>query len=136
MSGCLFCEIVARERPAHILWESEDVIVFLALDGGPMVVPKPHIENLYELDDRHAAAVLQAATRVARALKAGLGCEGVNLVQSNEAAAGQDVFHFHLHVRPRWRGDDVVLAWDTRTIADERKVEIASQLKPYLTATR
>ena len=105
----IFTRIVNREVPAHILHEDARVIVFLSLENHPLVVPKAPVRDIFALDDETAAAVMQTAVRVARALRDALGCDGVYLSQANGAAAGQDVFHFHLHVYPRWRGDGMLV---------------------------
>lgn len=64
------------------------------------------------MDDHAGAVVMKAAIKISKAVKIGLKCDGVNLVQANEVAASQDVFHFYLHVKPRWKNDNVVLSWD------------------------
>ena len=98
----MFCRIIRGELPAFVLAQTNDLIVFVSKNNHPMVVPKRHAPDIYTLDEATAAAILPMAKRVARALKAALACEGVYLTQANEPAAGQDVFHFHLHVYPRW----------------------------------
>jgi histidine triad (HIT) family protein len=103
---CIFCKIIARRAPAHILDENDAVIVFLSLENHPLVVPKAHIPDIYTLPEDSGAAIMAEAVKVARAVKEALHCDGVYLTQSNEPAAGQDVFHFHLHVYPVW-GDQV-----------------------------
>lgn len=114
MDDCIFCRIIARQAPAYILHEDDRVIVFLSLENHPLVVTKAHIPDIYTLDDDAAAAIMQTATRIARAVKAGLRCDGVYLTQANGPAAGQDVFHFHLHVHPRWHGDGIRVSWPPR----------------------
>ena len=105
MEGCIFCRIIARQAPASVIDETDRVIVFLSLEHHPLVVPKAHIPDIYTLDDASGAAIMRETIAIARAVKAGLGCDGVFLAQANEPAAGQDVFHFHLHAYPRWLGD-------------------------------
>jgi histidine triad (HIT) family protein len=105
----VFTRIIDRELPAYILHEDERVIVLLSLENHPLVVPKVPVRDIYGLDDATAAAIMQTAVRVARALKRALGCDGVYLSQANGAAAGQDVFHFHLHLYPRWHGDGMTV---------------------------
>ena len=105
MDDCIFCRIIDRRAPAYVIHEDDRVIVFLSLENHPLVVPKAHIPDIYTLDDDTATAIMQTAVRVARAVKAGLRCDGAYLAQANEPAAGQDVFHFHLHIYPRWHGD-------------------------------
>lgn len=68
------------------------------MEGHPLIVPKPHFADVFELDEIYAATVMQAAVRVAKATKIATQCDGINLVQSNGTAAGQDLFHFHLHI--------------------------------------
>lgn len=130
MNDCIFCKIIKRETPARIIDDSDDVIVFLSFENHPLIVPKKHIPNIYSMDDESASAVMIEAVKIANAVKKGLNCEGVNLIQANEKAAQQDVFHFHLHVKPRWTGDEVVLKWNTeknsektldRTLEDIKK---------------
>ena len=117
MDECIFCKIIKREAPAYILDESEEILAFLSLENHPLIVPKKHIPDIYTLDDEAAAAVMIEAVKIARAVKKGLGCDGINLVQANEPAAQQDVFHFHLHIKPRWQQDSVLLRWDTQPVS-------------------
>ena len=76
-----------------------------------LVVPRAHIENIYDLSPEDAAHIFQATVKIARAIRAASGCDGLNLVQSNGHTAGQDVFHFHLHLVPRFYNDSVILSW-------------------------
>lgn len=119
MDDCIFCRIIAREAPAYLLHEDTRVIVFLSLENHPLVVPKAHIADIYALDDETAAAIMHVSIRMARALKSGLACDGVYLSQANGAAAGQDVFHYHLHLWPRWHGDGIRLQVPPETVTDE-----------------
>jgi histidine triad (HIT) family protein len=76
MEGCIFCRIVSRQVPAHIIDETDSVITFLSLENHPLVVPKAHIPNIYGLDDALGGAVMREAIAIAKAVKAGLGCDG------------------------------------------------------------
>lgn len=129
----IFSEIIAGERPAHVLCRGGRTIVFLSLEGHPLVVPLAHVERLDELDDETGREMFQMAKQVARALREATQCEGINLVLSDGAAAGQDVFHLHLHVKPRWRGDDVRLEWNTDTVEDNTRAALAADLRKHLT---
>ncbi len=115
MTDCVFCRIVARQIPASIVWEDELTLAFMDIGsvnpGHVLVACKPHAENIFGLDERHAAAVFQATARVARALDKAFAPQGVTLYQANGRAAGQTVFHFHIHVVPRHEGDGMALAW-------------------------
>lgn len=128
MNSCLFCKIISREAPAHIIDEDEDVIVFLSLENHPLIVPKKHFVDIHSLDAQCAGAVMIEAVKISQALKAATKCNGINLVQANGAAAGQDVFHFHLHVKPRWKNDGVVLGWNTNTESEAKRQELAERL--------
>jgi diadenosine tetraphosphate (Ap4A) HIT family hydrolase len=110
MHDCIFCQIIAHTAPADVIAENPDTVVFLSLDGHPLVVTRDHIPDIAGLDPRTAAAVMREAARIAGAVKRGLRCDGISLAQANGAAAGQDVFHFHLHVHPRW----AARPWDDR----------------------
>ena len=105
--NCIFCRIIHHQAPAYVVTEDEHIIVFLSRENHPLVVPKRHIPNIYTLDDATGAYIMSAAIQIARAVKLGLACEGIYLTQANEPAAGQDVFHFHLHIYPRWHAVNV-----------------------------
>ncbi len=119
---CVFCRIVQRQAPACIISEDEQVISFLSLENHPLIVPKRHIPDIYSLDEATGAHIMSAAIEVARAVKEGLACEGIYLTQANEPAAGQDVFHFHLHIVPRFVNDAITLAWDN-TVAERARLD-------------
>jgi histidine triad (HIT) family protein len=129
MKNCIFCKIAQHELPSHIVYEDDRVIVFMSLENHPMVVPKKHFTDVYELDDEYASAIMQTAVRVASATKKATSCDGINLSQANGKVAGQDVFHFHLHIKPRFESDGIVLNWNTETVADEKRAERGNQIK-------
>ena len=107
---CIFCEIVAGRADASVVYEDDHVIAFLDLfpvnEGHTLVVPKTHATYLNDMDAETGMRVFAAAQRLAQAVRdSGVRCEGVNLVLADGAAAGQEVFHVHLHVLPRYAGD-------------------------------
>jgi histidine triad (HIT) family protein len=112
---CIFCKIVAGELPATIVDEDERTIAFMDINpatrGHVLVVPRAHAADLLEIDAPELAAASAAAQRVARRLKERLGADGVNVINSCGAVAWQTVFHFHLHVIPRYRDDPLRLPW-------------------------
>lgn len=112
---CLFCKIVAGELPAHKLYEDERVLAFLDIqpgaEGHALVIPKDHATGFLDLEDETRDAIFAAARRIAPALIEETGAEGLNLHQSNGEAAGQVIFHFHLHLLPRRRGDGLRSPW-------------------------
>ena len=130
--GCIFCDFLNRNAPGHWIYEDRHVAGLLSLEEHPLIVPKPHFADVFELDEIHAAAVMQAAVRVAKATKIATQCDGINLVQSNGAAAGQDVFHFHLHIKPRFQHDDVKMSWDARAIDDEIRTKTSAAITQQL----
>jgi histidine triad (HIT) family protein len=112
---CIFCKIVAGELPARIIDEDERTIAFMdiapATRGHALVVPRSHAPDLLAIDTEDLCAASVAAQRLARRMKERLGADGVNLVNSCGAAAWQTVFHFHIHVIPRYVGDPLRLPW-------------------------
>lgn len=121
---CVFCEIVAGRAAADVVYDDARVIAFMdlnpATDGHVLVVPRSHVRGILELADDDAAAVMQAAARVARGINAALQPDGFSLFQSNEEAGGQDVFHLHLHVVPRWLDDPLVEPWGRQVATGDR----------------
>jgi histidine triad (HIT) family protein len=132
--SCIFCQIAGGHSPSYKLWQNADVLVILSLEGHPLVMPKKHLASLNDLDDETGAAMMRAAKWVARALRINTDCEGVNLILSDGSAAGQDVFHLHLHVKPRWKGDGVILTWDTSTAPIAKRSRLAEALSAQMDA--
>ena len=112
---CIFCKIVAGEIPARKVDEDDRTIAFLDINPGThghaLVIPKEHARDLLELEPDELAAVMQAAQRLAKRMPEALGAEGVNLINSCGAVAWQTVFHFHVHVIPRYSYDTARLPW-------------------------
>lgn len=131
---CIFCEIIAGREPGHMLLAGKHVCSFLSLEGHPLVVPFKHVSGLEDLDDETCAEILQTAKRLAIAVRAATECEGINLVLSDGAAAGQDVFHLHLHVKPRWAGDTATFQWDTRAMPSDARTELSASIRSHLCA--
>ena len=129
---CIFCKLANGVIPTNSLYE--DDVVKVIFDAGPassghvLILPKEHFDNVYALDDDTAAHVFQVAVKVAKALKEGLNLEGLNIVQNNGEIAGQTVFHFHLHMIPRYKGDEVGLGWKMGELTEEDKQDILSKL--------
>ncbi len=114
-NNCIFCRIVAGEIPSAAVYEDEDFKVIMdispAAKGHAVILPKRHCANLYELDDDTASKALIVARKVAKAIREELKCDGINLLQNNGEAAGQSVFHFHIHLIPRYNNDTVNMSW-------------------------
>jgi len=126
--NCIFCKIANGIIPSATLYEDDDFRVILDLGPGAkghaLIIPKVHAANLFELPDDVAARVLIVAKQVAAKLKDGLHADGINLVQNNGEAAGQSVFHFHVHVIPRYENDTVNIKWPHGELTEEDKNEI------------
>ena len=101
-SDCVFCKIIEGKIPGRIIEQNADAIVFVSLENHPLVVTRKHIEDIFSLTDELGAAVMREAIRIAKAMRTALNPDGIHLAQSNGAAAGQEVFHYHLHLYPRW----------------------------------
>jgi histidine triad (HIT) family protein len=112
---CLFCKIVAGEIPATIVAEDERTLAFMDINpatrGHALVIPREHAADVFAIDPADLQAVALAAQRLARRAREQLGADGVNLLNSSGPAAWQTVFHFHLHVIPRYDGDPLRLPW-------------------------
>ena len=112
---CLFCKIVAGEIPATIVAEDERTIAFMDINpatrGHALVIPRAHAADVFAIDPDDLQAVVVVAQRLAQRAREVLGAEGVNLLNSSGRAAWQTVFHFHLHVIPRYDGDPLRLPW-------------------------
>jgi histidine triad (HIT) family protein len=110
--NCIFCAIAAKRAPAALVYENEQAMAFLDIhpitEGHILVIPKLHCRNLFDFNDADAQAVMQAARVSARALRAAVNADGMNMFQSSERAAGQDVFHFHFHLLPRFQDDKLM----------------------------
>lgn len=110
MSDCLFCKIVAGEIPSSKVYEDDQVLAFLDITqvtkGHTLVIPKAHFRNILDLTDEAAVELFARVPKIARHLQEKLGANGVNLINNNEPAAGQTVFHTHLHLLPRFDDTD------------------------------
>ena len=105
---CIFCRIVAGTARSHPIWEDRETLAFMDLSplatGHVLVIPKPHWENLFEIPAPALAAVMDTAKRVAHAIRATIAPPGLGVYQVNGRAAGQTVFHYHVHLIPRYEG--------------------------------
>ncbi len=112
---CIFCKLANGDIPVEPVYE--DDIVKVIFDASPasrghlLIIPKEHVSNIYELDDNLAAHIFKTAVKLAKALNAVCDYDGLNVLQNNGEAAGQTVFHFHMHLIPRYKGDTVNVCW-------------------------
>ena len=132
MEECIFCKIAVGEAPAAMVYEDEHTMAFMDIGqvnpGHVIVAVKPHIQDIYTLTDEMAARFFQTAARIARAVKEAMQPEGVTLLQANEAAGFQTVFHLHLHVLPRHTDDGVNLTWPAKNPGMDELDRLAQQV--------
>ena len=133
---CIFCKIANGEIPSKTLYEDEDFRVILDLGpatrGHALILPKEHADNLYELPEDTAAKTFVLAKKMATKMAEKLQCDGLNIVQNNGEAAGQTVFHFHMHIIPRYKNDTVNVTWKQNE-ADAAVIEdIKKKVSAYL----
>ena len=135
MENCIFCKIANGEITSATLYEDEDFRVILDLGpaskGHALILPKTHAANIYEISDEIAAKAMVLAKKMASKLTEVLNCDGFNIVQNNGEAAGQTVFHFHMHLIPRYKNDGVGIQWKPGTLTDEVKAEILEKVKKH-----
>ncbi|OUC99284.1 HIT family protein [Streptosporangium minutum] len=138
MRVCPFCEIIAGRAEASVVYDDDTVVAILDLNpatvGHVLVIPRVHVAGLADADDAVGAAIWRTARRVSVALRAsGLRCDGVRLSLADGEAAGQDVFHLHLHVVPRYPGDGVVVTADWKKRSRELLDQDAALIREALT---
>ncbi len=136
MSDCIFCMLAGGEIPTATLYENDEFRVIL--DAGPaskghaLVLPKAHYANLYEMPEDLTGRAFILAKKMAGVLTEAMHCQGFNIVQNNGLTAGQTVFHFHIHLIPRYEGEAPILAWVPGTLTDEMKAEILAAVKEVM----
>ena len=112
---CIFCKIANGEIPSATVYEDSVCRVILDVNpankGHALIIPKEHFDDIYSIDAETAAKIFTIATEVAKAQKAELNPDGLNILQNNGEAAGQTVFHFHMHLVPRYIKDNVTMTW-------------------------
>ena len=115
MADCIFCKIVAGELPAAVVASDERALAFLDINpatrGHTLVIPRAHVQDIHEIDTDDLAAATALAQTIAGRARERLGADGVNLLHSSGSAAWQTVFHFHIHVIPRYLGAPLRLPW-------------------------
>ena len=132
---CIFCKIAAGEIPARTIYEDNEFRVILdaspASKGHALILPKEHYANIYEIDEEIIAKAAKLAKRLAAHMTETLGCDGFNIVQNNGEVAGQTVFHFHMHLIPRYKEmkNDDILHWTHEVLTDEEQDEICAKLQ-------
>ena len=133
--NCIFCKLANKDIPTNIIYEDDRFTVILdaspATKGHALILPKNHAANIYELPDEDASAVFVLAKKLATKMTEILHCDGFNIVQNNGELAGQTVFHFHMHLIPRYLndGNQDKLTWNHAEFTPEEIAEIAAELR-------
>ncbi|MBQ7371209.1 MAG: HIT family protein [Blautia sp.] len=133
MDNCIFCKIANGQIPSATLYEDEEFRVILDLNpaskGHALILPKSHAANVCELAEETAGKAMILAKRMVSKMTDTLNCDGFNILQNNGETAGQTVFHFHMHLIPRYQGDQVQVGWKPGTLTDEVKEEILAKVR-------
>lgn len=110
MDNCIFCQIIAGKIPSSKVYEDDQVLAFLDITqttpGHTLLIPKQHVKNLLEMSDETASSLFARLPKVARGVQKATGASGMNIINNNEAIAGQSVFHAHVHLVPRYSSED------------------------------
>ena len=130
--NCIFCKLANGEIPSKTLFEDDEFRVILdlgpAAKGHALILPKDHYANLYELPEETTSKVMLLAKKMAVQMTDKLKCDGFNLVQNNGEVAGQTVFHFHMHLIPRYKNDNQTIGWKPGEPSQEELEEIRTQI--------
>ncbi len=134
-ADCVFCQIVRGEKPASVVYEDEETLAFMDINQGVkghlLVIPKEHYVDITDIPPEVAAAVTKTTVKIAPALKQAMGADGISVWQANGWAAGQRVFHYHVHLFPRYEGDGLPLH-KSKIASREELDRIAAQIRKYL----
>lgn len=129
---CIFCKLANGDIPTNSIYEDDDFKVILdaapATKGHCLILPKEHFEDLLEADETVLAKALPLAKKIAKRQKEVLGADGVNILQNNGPLAGQTVFHLHIHIVPRYEGEEEILTWGHQEFSEEETKEIQKAL--------
>ncbi|MCR4740500.1 MAG: HIT family protein [Lachnospiraceae bacterium] len=130
---CIFCKLANGDIPTNMVYEDEEFSVIMdaspATKGHCLILPKDHFADIYEIDEETEGKAFKLAKKMAASLTGKLGCDGFNIVQNNGEAAGQTVFHFHIHLIPRYKNDGQHIAWKPTKPSKEEQAEILDRIK-------
>lgn len=135
-NNCIFCSIIGKEISSTTIYENEWVKAIMDISpankGHVILISKQHCENIFDLEEEAAGEIFIVAKKVAVLLKEELKCDGINILQNNGKAAGQTVFHFHIHIIPRYDDDKVTIDWDHLSYQEGELKELGERLKEKL----
>ncbi len=130
--NCIFCKLANGDIPTNSIYEDDDFKVILdaspATKGHSLIIPKSHYKDIYEIDEELAGKAFKLAKKLTISMTDKLGCEGFNILQNNKEVAGQTVFHFHMHLIPRYKEGKSILTWDHEEFTPEEMEDICKSL--------
>ena len=133
---CIFCKIAQKQVPASLLYEDETVIAFLDIrplnEGHSLVIPKEHYENIFDIPQELISYIHGVAKHVALAVEKATDANGISIIQQNGKAAGQEIFHLHVHVIPRYKGQKLPSFSEISEARREKLNETATKIRQYL----
>lgn len=133
---CIFCKIASGEIPSKTLYEDNEFRVILdispASKGHAIILPKTHITNIFDIEEPEASKLLLIVKKVASAMKEYLHYDGINILQNNGKAAGQTVFHLHVHLIPRYKEDTISIGWIPTKPSEEELTTLAKEIQNVL----
>ena len=133
---CIFCRLANGDIPTNALYEDDIVKAIFDLSpasmGHVIILTKEHFDDLFSIDEETASHVFKVATKLAKAIKEALNCDGMNILQNNGEIAGQTVFHFHMHIIPRYAGDNVKFAWNHGKISEDDIKDLTKKIQNEL----
>jgi len=137
MRDCIFCKIVNGTEPASVVYSDDKAMAFMDTNpvnfGHVLVIPKVHVASMSKLDEETGAHLFRVTIRIAKAVrKSGVKCEGINLFVADGKVASQDVFHFHVHIIPRFEGDGFALKANTKRVSRKELDKIAIDIRKVL----
>lgn len=133
VDNCIFCKIAKGEIPSATLYEDNDFRVILdvspASKGHALILPKKHFADIYEMPKDLMSKAFGLAKQIGEKLSEVLKCQGLNILQNNGTPAGQTVFHFHIHLIPRYENDGIGLTWKSGSLSENDRQEILTKFK-------
>ena len=130
--NCIFCKLANGDIPTNSIYEDDDFKVILdaspATKGHSLIIPKAHYKDIYEIDEELAGKAFKLAKKLTISMTDKLGCEGFNILQNNKEVAGQTVFHFHMHLIPRYKEGKSILTWGHEEFTPEEMEDICKSL--------
>ncbi|MCW4009101.1 MAG: HIT family protein [Candidatus Bathyarchaeota archaeon] len=134
--SCIFCKIVRKEAPAAVVYEDEQILAFMDIrpvsEGHTLVIPKQHCEDIFDTPQDLLAATHRVTQKIASAAKKATNADGISIVQQNGVAAGQDIFHLHVHIIPRFQGRPMPRFEDLTVVDREVLNRTAERVKQYV----